>query len=165
ENEFVTIDAATADDLTGLSNRRGFEAIAEHSLEIHRGDAKWVFLLLFELTDLKRLRDEWGRAEGHGAVCDFARTLLEMFQDVDVIARVADDQFAVLGSGSNEDCVDRPLRVFADAMEAVNSSAGPRRQITYETVNVTRRGASRRPVADWLAEAEQRLQRLKSEGF
>lgn len=64
ENELRAVQLATLDDLTGLTNRRGFNAIAYHALALCRRVERPAALLLFDLNDFKEINDQFGHAEG-----------------------------------------------------------------------------------------------------
>jgi diguanylate cyclase (GGDEF)-like protein len=88
--------AALTDELTGLYNRRGFRALAEHQLRIARRNAGDALLLYLDLDRFKPINDQHGHAEGDRALCEVARLLRATVRDTDVVARLGGDEFAVL---------------------------------------------------------------------
>ena len=87
---------AFSDELTGLLNRRGFMAIAQHQLKVGRRCARGMVLFFLDVDGLKRINDLYGHAEGDRALKRAARALEMTFRDSDVIARLGGDEFAVL---------------------------------------------------------------------
>ncbi|WP_284350757.1 GGDEF domain-containing protein [Roseisolibacter agri] len=88
--------AALTDELTGLYNRRGFRALAEHQLRIVRRNGGDVLLLFLDLNRFKPINDRYGHAEGDRALCEMAALLRATVRDTDVVARLGGDEFAVL---------------------------------------------------------------------
>ncbi len=109
EQEIKSLALATLDELTGLSNRRGFKAIASHSLALCGRVDRPATLLIFDLDEFKKVNDTLGHAEGDRVLQAFANHLLPTFRDSDVVARLGGDEFCVLLSGTSERDVRRPL--------------------------------------------------------
>jgi diguanylate cyclase (GGDEF)-like protein/PAS domain S-box-containing protein len=88
------------DDLTGLTNRRGFFAMADKLLKVARRQGESVFLLYVDLDGLKTINDTLGHEEGDRALVDAARILEKTYRDSDVVARIGGDEFTVLQVGA-----------------------------------------------------------------
>ena len=84
------------DDLTGLFNRRGFEAIGAQQLKTAERSAKGSFLFYFDMNDFKAINDTWGHAAGDEALMKMADVLRQTFRESDVIARLGGDEFVAL---------------------------------------------------------------------
>jgi diguanylate cyclase (GGDEF)-like protein len=100
EQELAALQTATTDHLTGLSNRRGFEILARHTLNVCKRLQRPATLLYFDLNRFKWINDVLGHAEGDLALKRFAQALLAVFRDSDVIGRLGGDEFAVLLAGT-----------------------------------------------------------------
>ena len=87
---------ALTDELTGLNNRRGFMALAEHQAELANSSGKPFTLLFIDLNGLKKINDNLGHKEGDRAIADAAHILKETFRDTDILARVGGDEFCAL---------------------------------------------------------------------
>lgn len=96
EQELAAVQMASMDELTLLSNRRGFEALARHALGVCRRLEKPATLLFFDLDDFKQINDTYGHAEGDGALKTFADVLRIAFRESDVIGRLGGDEFVAL---------------------------------------------------------------------
>lgn len=103
EQELNAVQMATTDHLTSVSNRRGFEALARHALQLCRRLHLPVTLLSFDLNRFKEINDRHGHAAGDEALKTFAQGLLAVFRDSDVIGRLGGDEFAVLMTGVKGD--------------------------------------------------------------
>lgn len=106
EQELAAIQLATMDELTMLSNRRGFEALARHALGLCRRLARPASLLFLDLDGFKAINDTFGHAEGDRALADFARILSATFRESDVVGRLGGDEFAVLLTDVQPEALD-----------------------------------------------------------
>lgn len=123
EHELAILLLATLDELTGLTNRRGFEALARHSLGMCRRLQRPAVLLFFDLDGFKRINDEHGHAEGDRALQTFSRLLRSTFRESDVVARLGGDEFAVLLTNATPQDCDRVLQRLSLALYEHNASA------------------------------------------
>ena len=87
---------ATVDELTGLANRRGFLAVAEHQLRLAARLGEPVALLFLDLDNLKTVNDSLGHAAGDQMLQETAEIMETTFRDSDLAARVGGDEFCVL---------------------------------------------------------------------
>ena len=87
---------ATTDALTGIANRRAFEARGpiEFSSSIRR--KRTLSVLLLDIDNFKRRNDQLGHAEGDEALQILARVLTRSARIADLPARVGGEEFAVL---------------------------------------------------------------------
>jgi len=118
EQELKSLALATSDDLTGLANRRGFDAIGVHTLAMCRRVDRPATLLLFDLDEFKKVNDTLGHAEGDRVLRHFSDHLLSTFRDSDVVARLGGDEFCVLLSGAAEPDVQRPIALLQQVLHA-----------------------------------------------
>jgi diguanylate cyclase (GGDEF)-like protein len=101
EQEIAAVQLATVDELTMLSNRRGFMALGQHALNLCvRRMERPASLLYFDLDGFKAVNDRFGHAEGDRALTIFAKLLMQTFRDSDVVGRLGGDEFVVLMTGS-----------------------------------------------------------------
>ncbi|NIO38908.1 MAG: diguanylate cyclase, partial [Burkholderiales bacterium] len=94
ERELAALQLATMDELTMLANRRGFEALSAHAIELSRRLQKPAALLYFDLDQLKQINDRFGHAEGDRALKTFAQLLRLTFRESDILGRLGGDEFA-----------------------------------------------------------------------
>ena len=89
------------DDLTGVSNRRAFEAALDGLVAGQRvGDG--TGLLLVDLDDFKEANTLFGHTGGDRVLCAAADALRDAARGNDVVARLGGDEFAILANGVTE---------------------------------------------------------------
>lgn len=91
------------DELTGLTNRRGFMAHIEEELWRARRFGHPVTVLLFDLDHFKKVNDTWGHAHGDLVLQAFAQVLEYSSRRTDKVARLGGEEFvAVLSETDGE---------------------------------------------------------------
>lgn len=108
EDEIAFTRLAIADELTGLSNRRGLAFLGRQVLAVCTRQKVPAVLVFADLDDLKPINDQHGHEVGDGAIIAVARALGATFRRADVLARVGGDEFAALLAGS--DTAEEPVR-------------------------------------------------------
>lgn len=88
ESELKVIQMATIDELTGLTNRRGFMLLAEKNLQYAFREKIPASLLFIDLNHFKLINDRFGHDIGDDALCQMAELLCKMFRNADIIARL-----------------------------------------------------------------------------
>jgi diguanylate cyclase (GGDEF)-like protein len=89
---------AELDPLTGLLNRRGFNARVEAALANRAPDARPVAALLIDLDHFKRVNDTHGHAFGDAALRRLAEALREIAESASaaIVARYGGEEFVVM---------------------------------------------------------------------
>jgi diguanylate cyclase (GGDEF)-like protein len=151
--ELATLRLATTDDLTGLSNRRGFTALAQQALAMCQRAGQPACLLFFDIDGLKTVNDRFGHAAGDELIRGFAAVLLEVFRHSDVVARLGGDEFAVLMTYSAQ-AAEPVQQRLAQAVEQHNALRPADRPIGFSAGSVAIPPESRRSVDEWLQEAD-----------
>jgi diguanylate cyclase (GGDEF)-like protein len=116
EQELKSLSLAMLDELTGLANRRGFDAIAQHTMAMCRRVDRPATLLLFDLDDFKQVNDRHGHSAGDLLLQTFADRLRATFRDSDIVARIGGDEFCVLLSAATTHDLDRPLSLLSQRL-------------------------------------------------
>jgi len=131
ELEIKSIQLATLDELTMISNRRGFMTLVNHSLKVCRRNKLPISIVLFDLNKFKNINDTYGHHEGDFVLVSFAQIMLESFRDCDVIARLGGDEFVVMLLDSDADSIGVVLERFKNATAAANAKIDKPYQIDY----------------------------------
>lgn len=122
EREFSAIEWATVDELTGLSNRRGFMMLAQHSLQLCTRQNIPAALVFIDLDYLKQVNDQLGHAEGDWVLVTFAQHLMKAFRSSDVVARLGGDEFLVLLTNHSEAAAEKAMARLQQALDATNEA-------------------------------------------
>jgi diguanylate cyclase (GGDEF)-like protein len=123
--------AALTDELTGLYNRRGFRALAEHQLRIARRTGADVLLLFLDLDGFKHVNDRLGHEAGDRALREVADLLRNTIRETDVIARLGGDEFAVLVVDATDETEDAVRARLTHATAARNAQPGRTHDLAY----------------------------------
>ncbi|QOT78708.1 sensor domain-containing diguanylate cyclase [Cupriavidus basilensis] len=154
EQELAALQLATMDELTLLSNRRGFSALAQHALNVCKRLDKPATLLFFDLDNFKGINDRFGHAEGDRALSVFAAQLRQSLRDSDVIGRLGGDEFVALLTGSNAALCQATLARLKSAMDAINEQAARGYDIAFSVGSVQFDAARHDGTTALLAEAD-----------
>jgi diguanylate cyclase (GGDEF)-like protein len=103
EQEIAAVQLATMDELTLVSNRRGFMSLGQHALSLCKRMSRPASVFFFDLDGFKSINDRFGHAEGDRALVSFARLLMQVFRDSDVVGRIGGDEFVVLMTNCSEE--------------------------------------------------------------
>jgi diguanylate cyclase (GGDEF)-like protein/PAS domain S-box-containing protein len=97
KNRELAMEAAAAQDpLTGLLNRRGFEADAPSLLRDAKGAERPCALLYADLDRFKEVNDRLGHEAGDLVLCEFAARIQRCTRGPDLMARLGGDEFVLL---------------------------------------------------------------------
>jgi diguanylate cyclase (GGDEF)-like protein len=154
EQEIAAVHLATTDELTGLSNRRGFEALAEHAIRLCKRTVKPASLLFFDLNGFKQINDVYGHAEGDRALIAFATVLRTALRDSDVIGRLGGDEFVVLLTDSDESGTIQTVQRVRQQLDVFNSAAQTGYELHCSVGASTYSPGSEASVEEMLAEAD-----------
>ena len=121
ERELAAINLATIDELTGLSNRRGFMLLAEKCLRYCLRQRLPASLVYFDLDNLKDINDRFGHDEGDRAIQLFADRLRSNFRDSDVMGRIGGDEFVLLMNNTDATTAATVVDKFEAVMREFNA--------------------------------------------
>lgn len=130
ESELRAVQTATIDELTGITNRRGFMLLAEKSLKYAFRVKHPVSLLFFDLNHFKAINDQFGHDVGDDALRQMAELLCRVFRDADIYARLGGDEFVVLLPGTENTHCKRIQERFEEALNEFNTNGGKPYQLS-----------------------------------
>ena len=84
------------DDMTGLADRASFETLLAETIRETARDARPLALVLLDVDHLRRINDRFGRRAGDEVILKLAGILRASVEDEHGVARLGDDDFAVL---------------------------------------------------------------------
>jgi diguanylate cyclase (GGDEF)-like protein len=166
EQELAAVQLATMDELTMLSNRRGFEALAQHAMNVCRRLDKPATLLFFDLNGFKAINDTYGHAEGDRALTVFADVLRNSLRDSDVIGRLGGDEFVALLTNASSSETSACVARLQSAVDVINRQAQRGYDIRFSVGQVAFDAARHVAVGSLVAEGDAAMykhkQRLKT---
>ena len=120
-------ELAIRDALTGLYNRRHFDAALEHILRRRtreRGARLPIAAIMFDLDHFGRFNKDHGHQAGDAVLRAFAGILLERFRSSDLVARYGGEEFvAILELATLDDATRVAEEVRGHACRAVHRRA------------------------------------------
>jgi len=87
---------SVTDEVTGLFNRRGFDAEFSRTLARARRNGEQGLLVLCDLDRFKAINDTYGHIAGDAVLHGTAKLLRGAVRASDVVARLGGDEFAVI---------------------------------------------------------------------
>lgn len=93
--------ASLTDELTGLSNRRGFMVLADQQLSIARRNSRDILVMYADMNRFKQINDRHGHAMGDDVLKAVGRLLRRTVRECDVVARLGGDEFAMIATDAD----------------------------------------------------------------
>jgi diguanylate cyclase (GGDEF)-like protein len=152
---------ARTDQLTGVLNRRGFEAAAEQALAEARAADRPMVALMLDIDAFKQLNDAFGHAMGDAALKRIACVLRDCAEGkCFIVGRLGGDEFAMMLPDVDRDeaaGIARAIRA-ACASEAEDGAA------ISVSIGVAVSARSQTPLSMLLRRADIALYEIKREG-
>ena len=161
EQEIAAVQLATMDELTLISNRRGFMALGQHALNLCSRLGRPATVLFFDLDGFKPINDRFGHAEGDRALTAFAATMKTTFRDSDVIGRLGGDEFVVLLTDVDPAGGTNALARLQDAINEYNRSHQRGYDLRYSVGAIAYDPTRHRSVSALLDEADTVMYEVK----
>ncbi len=120
---------SVTDDLTGISNRRGFYFHAHLALAAARRDGRSCLLAFVDVDGLKQVNDNQGHVVGDAAIIDVATVLRATLRESDIVARIGGDEFCFLVTDPDADPAQLRAR-FVEELRRVNETAARAYQLS-----------------------------------
>jgi diguanylate cyclase (GGDEF)-like protein/PAS domain S-box-containing protein len=129
--QMQVLNLALIDDLTGLHNRRGFLALAEHHMKLAHRMGKPFLLAFVDLDGMKQINDTFGHQEGNRALVDAAHVLKDSFRQSDILARLGGDEFAILVADASGNSIGAVLHRTQRKLSSFNVAPGRRYELSF----------------------------------
>jgi diguanylate cyclase (GGDEF)-like protein len=124
EAEIASLSLAIGDDLTGLSNRRGFEMLGERLIAAGRRLDLPVSAIYADLDNMKPINDTFGHDAGDRALIETAEVLAGSMRGSDLIARLGGDEFCALLIGGAASAAPSLIARVQEGVAARNRATG-----------------------------------------
>lgn len=131
ERELAAVQLATLDELTKISNRRGFLSLAQHTLKLSTRQDIPTSLAFIDLNNFKPINDNYGHAEGDKALIAFTELMKSSFRETDLFARLGGDEFVVLFSNASSKFATEAMNRFSKSLEEFNQKANRGYSISF----------------------------------
>ena len=161
EQEIKSIQLATLDELTMISNRRGFLTLVDYSMKVCRRNKLSMSFIFFDLNKFKAINDTYGHHEGDFVLATFAQKMLASFRDCDVIARLGGDEFVAMLIDSDSTKIDLVLDRFKAAIEGENKTLNKPYSIEYSAGIVHFEHDTDKSIEEILQEADAEMYKNK----
>ena len=148
------LSLALIDDLTGLNNRRGFLALAEHHANLAYRTGKPFLVAFVDFDGLKRINDTFGHQEGNRALVDASIVLRDSFRQSDILARLGGDEFAILVADAAENDVEAVRHRIDRKLCSFNADPGRRYDLSFSMGFVPSDSGQRSDLEQLLAQAD-----------
>ena len=120
-------ELAIRDSLTGLYNRRFFDATLTQHTETARRYGRELSLVLFDLDNFKAVNDTCGHQAGDAILKTFAMLLQKTARKADIVCRIGGDEFAVILPETEHSGIQKIIVRFFKALEesgTIRATAG-----------------------------------------
>jgi diguanylate cyclase len=156
---------ASTDPLTGLANRRAFDAALRQAAGDAMNNEQPLCVLIADVDHFKSVNDRWGHDAGDAVLRQVAVAMIETVRGRDTVARYGGEEFAVVlpdTAPTGAAAVAEHLRVAVAACRSPVGDGG-----TALTVTISLGVACYEPgekLSDLVAHADAALYRAKQEG-
>jgi len=152
------------DDLTGLSNRKGFFTLANHHISVSHRTGRPFLIGFADLDGMKDINDTYGHQEGNRALVEAATVLRDSVRQSDILARVGGDEFALLVADA--DCTSAQIVIERVTTKVRQRNAEMVRpyELSLSIGVVSSQDVGSADLDDLLARADGLMYRHKQEG-
>ena len=116
--------SARLDELTGVTNRRGFYEMLEHEIARHERSGHAFCVAYLDCDRFKAVNDSLGHAAGDRLLRAAARALAQALRRSDSLARLGGDEFAVLLPETDARQADQVVRKLRFALSQMAAREG-----------------------------------------
>lgn len=131
EAEIATVELTTVDELTNISNRRGFLMLAEHGLNMCARRGLPASLVMIDIDQFKAVNEAHGRREGDRALRSFSEQMKNKLRASDLFARIGSDEFVVLLTSSSVQSAETVMMSFTKMLSDFNARVNRGYELTF----------------------------------
>ena len=151
------------DELTGLTNRRGFAADVEQRQQA--GDLEGHVLVLVDCDRFKSINDTYGHLAGDRVLQSVANLLRAVAGPDDIVCRLGGDEFCLLLRGHTRDQAERIAGYIADSARMLERMHSRPPQMTTLSIGACLIGkGTHAGWENWYAQVDDALYRAKRNG-
>jgi diguanylate cyclase (GGDEF)-like protein len=162
EDELTAFQCSTTDELTRISNRRGFMELARYGLDFCARQAQPAALAFIDLDRFKPINDRFGHAEGDRALVAFAEAMRSTFRSTDLFARLGGDEFVVLLTSADKADAEAVMQKFSAVLAAYNAEAGRGYDLAFSCGIVDFQPTIHQSIEDLLVQGDAQMYKIKA---
>ena len=155
---------AMTDPLTGLFNRRAFDAVAHAAVENARRHRRPLALVMIDIDHFKAVNDRHGHAGGDEVLRQVAAALQGLLRGADCLARLGGEEFVVLAPETDLDSAMALAQRMRDALRGLAVPLHGATQPVTASFGVTVLGTHGDDLGAMLRRADQALYASKRGG-
>lgn len=168
QNDYVAIShelelASRTDALTGLANRRAFQARLETELNLYSRHGHPFSIIMIDLDYFKQMNDRYGHSKGDELLILVARLLLQEVRQQDLVCRWGGEEFLVLLSHTNQEqalIVAEKLRAAIAAVDLNVIGIASSMTASFGVSSIS----DSRNISELISEADRKLYAAKRSG-
>ena len=158
------LQANFSDYLTGISNRRAFFDSTDLEIKRWYRFPRPLSLLAIDADHFKKINDSYGHAVGDIVLRSLAHSVIKTVRDIDIVARIGGEEFAVLLLGTNQDAaIEVAQRIINGISSQVLQIEGHEIRYTV-SIGVCTMNKSITSTTDLLKQADKALYSAKNAG-
>ncbi|MEZ8142969.1 diguanylate cyclase [Enterovibrio norvegicus FF-33] len=161
EHELVALRNSNIDELTGISNRRGFMTLGAHCIQICKRTSIDATLIFIDLNKFKPINDKFGHQEGDLALKTFSNLLFSFFRESDLCARIGGDEFVVLLANSKALVASTIMTRFQTYVDEYNNHSGKEYELAFSYGAVEYQPEQHASLEDLLSDADALMYKQK----
>jgi len=163
ENEIAAIQCATLDELTKISNRRGFMMLSQKSIAYCKRHKVKATLAYLDLDNFKPINDSFGHKEGDYALTVFSQLMLENIRESDLFARLGGDEFVVLFTNTSKSNAQIAMDEFSKRVDEYNKNSNKDYEVLFSCGLIEFDESKHQNIEDLLHEADEVMYKNKEE--
>jgi len=160
-------ECSVRDSLTGIYNRRHFDAIAERELSSARRDGHYFGLMMIDIDYFKVYNDTYGHQAGDIVLKSVSRILSDnLKRSVDNVFRVGGEEFAILTKAEHPEQIEMFAQVLLAAIKDghIDFRSSPYQHITVSVGVTTLSPTTEMHIQALYVKSDEALYRAKEEG-
>ena len=154
---------AETDELTGLANRRSFEASFDRVVRSGDAESHLLSLISFDVDRFKLVNDTYGHDIGDKILQQIASVEKSVLRKGDVFARLGGDEFIILLPGESSETA-RTLAVRLQTQIALIEPPPPLSQFPTLSIGITSADGPNCSLREMLKQSDIALYRAKAQG-
>jgi len=161
EQELAALEMATVDELTGITNRRGFMSLSQYILNLCIREKLPATLAFIDLNEFKLINDTYGHAEGDRALIEFSNELKGSLRNSDLFARPGGDEFTILLANTTCDDAELVIRKLSKSLKDYYNNSDHPYELTFSYGVVEFNPQTHQSLEDLLHEGDELMYQKK----